>query len=121
VAEKISSSKVKEPGFWAELWQQVRLIYYLIRDPDVPLYLKLVPLLAVGYLIFPIDALSDFFPVVGQLDDLTVLLIGAKVFIELVPQHIVARYQDMLRQGATAEPTVIDNPESLKNGKKQDQ
>jgi uncharacterized membrane protein YkvA (DUF1232 family) len=115
MTEKTTNMKVKEMGFWNELWQQVRLVYYLLRDPDVPIYLKLLPFLAFGYLLFPIDLVTDLIPVVGQLDDLTVLLIGAKVFIELAPQHVVARHLEMLRQQDGHEPTIIENPESKKD------
>ena len=115
MTNKETNNQINQPGFWAELWQQVRLVYYLMRDRDVPIYLKLLPFLALGYLIFPIDALPDIAPFVGQLDDLTVLLIGAKVFIELAPQPVVARYQEMLRQGSGSGPTIIENPDKLKD------
>lgn len=89
--------KVKEPGFWREMWQQARLVYYLLRDPEVPFYLKLLPFTAVIYLLFPFDLLTDFAPVLGQLDDITVLLVGAKIFIELAPPHVVARHMEAIR------------------------
>jgi uncharacterized membrane protein YkvA (DUF1232 family) len=89
--------KMKEPGFWRELWQQARLVYYLLRDPEVPFYLKLLPFTAVVYLLFPFDLLTDLAPVVGQLDDITVLLVGSKIFIEMSPPHVVARHMDAIR------------------------
>jgi uncharacterized membrane protein YkvA (DUF1232 family) len=94
-------------GFWRELWQQIRLIYYLMRDPEVPIYLKLVPLLGVAYVIFPIDLIPDVAPLLGQLDDLTALVVGAKVFIDLAPPHIVGKYLDMLQQEMGG-PQVVD-------------
>jgi len=115
VTKKATNNQLKEPGFWAELWQQVRLVYYLMRDRDVPIYLKVLPFLALGYLVFPIDVLPDIAPVLGQLDDLTVLLIGAKVFIELAPQQVVARYQEMLRQEIESKPMIIENPDKMKD------
>ncbi len=90
--------KMKEPGFWRELWQQARLVYYLLRDPEVPFYLKLLPFTAVLYLLFPFDLLPDLVPIIGQLDDITALLVGAKVFIELSPPHVVARHMQKIRE-----------------------
>lgn len=90
--------KMKEPGFWRELWQQARLAYYLLRDPEVPFYLKLLPFTAVVYLLFPFDLLPDLAPVIGQLDDITALLVGMKVFIELAPPHVVARHMERIRE-----------------------
>ncbi|MCZ7668954.1 MAG: DUF1232 domain-containing protein [Chloroflexi bacterium] len=57
----------------------------LIRDPEVPIYLKVVPFVGLLYVIMPIDLITDFAPVIGQLDDITALIVGAKVFIELAP------------------------------------
>lgn len=95
--ESALTPKLKEPGFWREMWQQARLVYYLLRDPEVPFYLKLLPFTAVIYLLFPFDLLTDFAPIIGQLDDITALLVGAKIFIELAPQHVVARHMEAIR------------------------
>ncbi len=90
--------KRDDPGFFREVWQQARLVYYLLRDPEVPFYLKLLPFAAVLYLLLPIDLLPDFAPILGQLDDLTALLVSSKVFIEMAPPHIVARYMEQIRR-----------------------
>ena len=105
--ESALTPKIKEPGFWREMWQQARLVFYLMRDPEVPFYLKLLPFAAFGYLLFPFDLLPDLAPVIGQLDDITALLVGAKVFIELAPPHVVARHMERIRE---QDGFVIANP-----------
>jgi uncharacterized membrane protein YkvA (DUF1232 family) len=111
-------ARVKDEGFFRELWRQARLVWHLLRSPEVPLYLKLLPAVAVIYILVPTDLIPDVFPVVGQLDDLTALLLGAKVFIELAPQDVVGRYIQAMRQqskpdnndGEAEEPeTVIED------------
>ncbi len=87
------------PGLFAELWEQARLVYKLLLDPQVPFYLKALPFAAIAYLIFPFDFLPDVIPGLGQIDDLGVLLLGAKVFIELAPKDVVAQYIDRFRAG----------------------
>lgn len=89
--------KEKSPGFWREVWQQTRLVFRLMRDPEVPIYLKIVPFVGLLYVIMPIDFISDFVPVMGQLDDITALIVGAKVFIELAPVQVVARHMQEIR------------------------
>ncbi|MBP6789664.1 MAG: DUF1232 domain-containing protein [Candidatus Promineofilum sp.] len=84
-------------SFLGELVQQIKLVYYLVRDRDVPIYLKVLPFLGVLYVLFPIDIITDFVPVLGQIDDLMILTIGAKVFIEMAPAQVVAKYMAQMR------------------------
>jgi uncharacterized membrane protein YkvA (DUF1232 family) len=108
-------------GFWREMWRQARLAWYLVRSPDVPLYLKVLPALAVIYVLLPTDFIPDVFPVIGQLDDITALLVGAKVFIELAPQDVVSRYVQSARQDSAPAASeeegsaeqIQDDPENL--------
>lgn len=100
---KNSSLTEKSPGFFGELWQQAKLVFQLIKDPQVPIYLKALPFAAIAYLIFPFDFLPDVIPGLGQLDDITVLLLGAKIFIELAPQDVVAQYMGRLHDQTDSE------------------
>jgi uncharacterized membrane protein YkvA (DUF1232 family) len=94
---KSVGNRLKDAGFLGELWQQVRLVFHLLKDREVPIYLKVLPLLGILYTLFPIDLITDVIPVLGQLDDLTILLIGAKVFIEMAPPQVVARHMAQMR------------------------
>ena len=47
--------------------------------------------------LFPIDIITDFVPVLGQIVDLMILTIGAKVFIEMAPAPVVAKYMAQMR------------------------
>lgn len=95
------AGRARDPGFWKEIWLQFRLVLALIRDPQVPIYLKLLPAAAVLYVIFPLDFAPDIYPILGQLDDLTALLVGAKVFVEMAPQDVVFRHQQRLSEEAS--------------------
>ena len=103
------NDNLKDVGFLGELWQQVRLVFQLIKDREVPIYLKILPFLGIIYTLFPIDIITDVIPVLGQLDDLTILLIGAKVFIEMAPQQVVARHLAAMRGEA---PNIIEGSAS---------
>jgi uncharacterized membrane protein YkvA (DUF1232 family) len=108
--KKSANKQLSDIGFLGELWQQVRLVFYLIKDGDVPIYLKILPLLGILYTLFPIDLITDVIPILGQLDDLTILLIGAKVFIEMAPPQVVARYMAAMR--GEAAPTIVEGTAS---------
>ncbi|MBL1130967.1 MAG: hypothetical protein D8M54_21040 [Chloroflexi bacterium] len=97
------STDRRDPGFWREAWQQARLVFRLLFDREVPFYLKFLPFLAVFYVIWPIDLLPTV-----PLDDITVLLVGAKVFIELAPQHVVVKHLNQIRAADGYDP--IEEP-----------
>ena len=110
------TSTAADAGFWREVWRQARLAWYLVRSPEVPLYLKVLPALAVLYVLLPTDFIPDVFPIIGQLDDITALIVGAKVFIELAPQDVVARYVQSARQsGAPAASNEGDSAEQIQD------
>lgn len=129
--ENLNKKQVKDPGFFRELWQQVRLVFYLLRDPDVPFYLKFLPFLSVVYLLWPLDFVTDIAPVLGQLDDFAILLAGFKIFIELAPPDVVARHLDTIRvkdgfaplaESEAESPKIIIDPDPAPSqGKKEDQ
>ena len=62
------------------IWRATRLVY-LMRHPAVPLWLKMLPALAIGYVLFPHDFLRDYIPVIGWLDDIWVLVILMTIFM----------------------------------------
>ena len=76
----------------------IRLVWALIRDGRVPVQQKLI-LVGIGaYLFFPIDLIPDFVPVLGQLDDLAVVLLGLDLFIRSAPPDIVEEHLAKISQ-----------------------
>ncbi len=99
---------------------QVRLTWRLLKDPRVPVFLKALPLLGVLYVVFPIDIVPDFLPILGQLDDLGVVLAGLKVFEKLVPRHIVQEHLDAIQFGTVSpnDPNNVIDGAKLRRGEK---
>ena len=79
-------------GVLASIIKNARLVWRLLRDPDVSAWLKTIPLASLLYLLFPFDFLPDLALGLGQLDDIAVILLGVKLFIELCPQEIVRHH-----------------------------
>ena len=101
----------------------IRLVWALLRDPRIPGQQKLI-LAGIGaYLVLPLDLIPDFVPVLGQLDDLAVVLLGLDLFIRSAPQDIVdehlakiAQDKDQLRRDiATAERLVGDRLDEVRD------
>jgi len=78
--------------WFEEALRQVRLTWRLLFDDRVPGWLKLIPPITLAYVLSPIDLVPDVMPGLGQLDDLAVLLIGIKAFIELAPRDVVREH-----------------------------
>jgi uncharacterized membrane protein YkvA (DUF1232 family) len=96
MAKRSSNGTTTQPkaGVLTEIMRNAQLAWHLLIDRRVSLLLKLIiPGLMLGYLIFPVDLLPDFVPVLGQLDDLAILALGIKLFIELSPKDIVREYR----------------------------
>jgi len=69
-----------------------RLIWDLARDPRVPFGQKAVLGGIAAYLAFPIDIIPDFIPVIGQMDDIAVLILGLDWFIRNAPADVVEEH-----------------------------
>ncbi|PKO21730.1 MAG: hypothetical protein CVU38_13185 [Chloroflexi bacterium HGW-Chloroflexi-1] len=95
-----TSPQVKA-GLLTEVVRSARLVWRLLKDPRVATATKLlIPGLVGAYLLWPVDLLPDVIPLVGQVDDLVLLALGAKLFIELCPPEIVRQHQADLAGGA---------------------
>jgi len=68
------------------------------------LWVKFIPPLAILYLVSPIDLVADPILGLGQLDDLAILLLGFKVFVELCPPDIREQYRAELVGGSAPQP-----------------
>jgi uncharacterized membrane protein YkvA (DUF1232 family) len=72
----------------------------LARDRRVPLRVRLIPPVVAVYLASPLDIIPDFIPVLGQLDDLLVLAIGAGLMAKFTPRHVLDEHLDRLEAAA---------------------
>jgi uncharacterized membrane protein YkvA (DUF1232 family) len=78
------------------LLSDAHLALRLLREAAVPAYLKAVPLATLVYVLSPLDFLPDFIPIVGQLDDLGIVVLGVKVFLRLCPADAVAFHREAI-------------------------
>ena len=69
---------------------RAKLMWRLMRSRRVPLRAKLILPALMLYLMFPIDIVPDFIPVLGYLDDVLVIILAFWVFARLVPPGVVA-------------------------------
>ncbi len=78
-------------GLFAGLGNHIKLILKLMMDPRVPAWLKALPVVSFGYLLW----IPDLAPII-PIDDALVLWLGTQMFIELCPPDIVAEHRGEL-------------------------
>src|SRR3954468_10429518 len=86
---------VRVGGLWSVL-RHAHLAFRLLRDERVPTAVKLILPATLLYIISPLDLIPDFLPVVGQVDDVLVLMLGMLAFIRLAPLWIVEEHEAAL-------------------------
>lgn len=65
-----------------------RLVWGLARDSRTPVPLKAMLLAGLAYVVMPLDLVPDAIPILGQADDLTVLLLVLDLFIANAPDEV---------------------------------
>lgn len=88
----------------ASLFADLRLAWRLMREPRVAWVAKAVPALAALYVVSPLDFVPDILPVIGQVDDLGILILSVKLFLRLVPAAIKAFHADAITSGRRFAP-----------------
>jgi len=67
----------------------VTLIRRLRRDPRVPRSAKVAVLVAMVWVLSPIDLIPEFLPVIGPLDDVVVVALALRYAARRVPRAVV--------------------------------
>ena len=62
------------------------VLWYACRIPGTPVMIKLISILLAVYVFSPIDLLPDALPILGWIDDATLLALCIPVLLKLVPQ-----------------------------------
>ena len=84
------SNKAKAIG--RDLVFSALVLYYTLQQPDLPNWARAKIIGALGYLLFPMDAIPDFWPG-GYVDDVGVIALA----IGAVAIHITAATKDKAR------------------------
>lgn len=97
---------------------RARLVWRLFRDRRVYWPLKLIPVGGAAYVLFPLDLIVDFAPIVGQADDVGILLGSLWLFQEMCPPEIVREHWDALTGAVAGEYREVEEKE-LPEGKEE--
>ena len=74
------------------LRDKLHLAVALAREPRIPLAVRVIPPALILYLATPIDVIPDFIPVIGQLDDLLIVVIGIGLLLRFTPRYVLEEH-----------------------------
>jgi len=77
----------------------LRVVWGIVRDPRTPIGLKGMLVAALAYVALPIDLIPDAIPILGQADDITVLLLVLDAFIQNAPPEVRAEHTARAKNG----------------------
>lgn len=91
-------------GFVRHLPNFVRLFLRLLGDRRVGAVAKALLVSAAVYAVSPLDFIPDLFPLLGQVDDLTIFVMACRMFIQLAPKEVVAEHVQQLDRSGRFRP-----------------
>jgi uncharacterized membrane protein YkvA (DUF1232 family) len=75
---------------WTLVRGDARQLWFALRHPAAPRWLKIGAVLIVLYVISPIDLIPDAIPFVGALDDLVLVPLAIRWLLKRLPPDIAA-------------------------------
>ena len=73
---------------WSLVRGDARRLWYALRHPAAPGWLKVGTALIVAYVLSPIDLIPDVLPVLGVVDDLVVVPLAIRFLLDRLPRDI---------------------------------
>ena len=74
-------------------WRRgARGVWGLVRDPRVPLLVRLIPVPVLIYLFTPIDLIPDFIPILGQADDVLIVAAALWLMLRFTPREVIEEH-----------------------------
>jgi uncharacterized membrane protein YkvA (DUF1232 family) len=86
-----------------QLKTEVFALFLAYKDPRTPWYAKIFTAVVVGYAFSPIDLIPDPIPILGYLDDLVLVPLGAYLAVKMIPAQVMEesreKAKDIMAQG----------------------
>lgn len=75
---------------WTLVRGDARQLWFALRHPAAPMWLKLGCALIALYVVSPLDLIPDWIPVIGVLDDLVLVPLAIRWLLRRLPPEIAA-------------------------------
>jgi uncharacterized membrane protein YkvA (DUF1232 family) len=85
---------------WLLMRKELALVWAMLRDPRAPRAAKLTALLAVLYVLSPVDLIPDVVPLLGWLDDGVVAMLLLRLAVQFLPPELHGALRAQVEQQA---------------------
>lgn len=92
-------------ALWSRFKDEARMVWAMLRDPRAPLMAKIVAIVALAYLVSPVDFVSDAVPLLGWIDDALVLAGLLWLAYRFLPREL---YEALRRRAGFQDGNVIE-------------
>lgn len=96
--------------------RKLRLARDLVGDERIPVAVRLIFPLLVLYLSLPLDLVPDFIPVLGQVDDIVVLVVAVALLVRFTPMRVLEEHLASHEAAAAAESAGMIDGEVVERG-----
>ncbi|OGO76084.1 MAG: hypothetical protein A3K45_04880 [Chloroflexi bacterium RIFOXYC12_FULL_59_14] len=90
-------------GVFKDIIVRLKLVLRLMGDPRVNIFVKILPIVSLAYLIWPIDLIAGI-PGLSALDDIAIVSLGNYLFVELCPPDVVNEHMKSLTSNLDSAP-----------------
>lgn len=73
---------------WVLVRGDARRLWYALRHPDAPVWLKPATAMLLLYLVSPLDLIPDALPIIGVVDDLVLLPLVVGWMLSMLPDSL---------------------------------
>lgn len=80
--------------------KELLLVWAMLRDARTPIAAKLIAVLAILYVISPVDLVSDFIPILGWLDDGLIAYLLLQLAFKFLPADLHAALRSKIKARA---------------------
>lgn len=75
--------------------QALHIVYHAIGEKEIPWYAKVVFIaILLAYLISPIDAIPEFIPILGIIDDILSIPLTIYLALRLIPKNVLTKLKN---------------------------
>ncbi len=92
-SESAFAKKLKQRA--RRLQKEAHVLYFVYKHPRTRWYARLVAACSAGYLFSPVQLIPNYIPVIGSLDDLLVLFVGAKLLQRITPADVLTECREL--------------------------